>query len=88
MSTNQSRLWSLVEPYNEAANIKKFAALYSPGGTHAEVLPPPGVRVPELLPGLASRRVLAGYRATGSDCSTLYKLMCIVRWYNTMRLCA
>lgn len=45
---------------NEAANIRRFDALYGPCGTSRHALPPPGfVRVPELFPEFpATRRVL------------------------------
>jgi len=52
------RLFEEMDFENEAANLRRFRALYGKGGSAADVLPPPGVRVPELLDGLVSRRVL------------------------------
>lgn len=53
-----SRLFEELDYTKEAANIQHFAALYGKDGEHAAKLPSPGVRVPELIPKLCSRRVL------------------------------
>lgn len=55
-----SRIFEEMDFVNEAANIRRFDALYGPNGTSRHALPPPGfVRVPELLPEFpATRRVL------------------------------
>jgi len=54
------RIFEEMDFVNEAANIKKFDALYGPNGTSRKALPPPGfVRVPGLFPSIpATRRVL------------------------------
>jgi predicted unusual protein kinase regulating ubiquinone biosynthesis (AarF/ABC1/UbiB family) len=55
-----SRIFEEMDFANEAANIRKFDALYGPNGTNRRALPAPGyVRVPGLIPSLpATRRVL------------------------------
>ena len=51
-----SRIFEEMDFRREAANLRRFGALYGPGGSHT--LPGPGVTVPGLIPGLESRRVL------------------------------
>jgi len=53
-----SRLFEEMDYSREAANIRRFASLYGKQGEHAARIPPPGVRVPELLHELCTRRVL------------------------------
>ena len=55
-----SRIFEEMDFVNEAANIRRFDALYGPSGSARHALPPPGfVRVPGLLPEFpATRRVL------------------------------
>lgn len=51
-----SRLFEEMDFANEVSNLHKFNALYGRGGSVA--LPPPGVRVPGVLPSLCSRNII------------------------------
>eukprot|EP00403_Amphidinium_massartii_P024142 CAMPEP_0178387158 /NCGR_PEP_ID=MMETSP0689_2-20121128/8930_1 /TAXON_ID=160604 /ORGANISM="Amphidinium massartii, Strain CS-259" /LENGTH=592 /DNA_ID=CAMNT_0020007515 /DNA_START=105 /DNA_END=1879 /DNA_ORIENTATION=+ len=53
-----SRLFEELDYNKEAANIERFATLYTGGGPYATKLPYPGVRVPGLLRDFCTRRVL------------------------------
>lgn len=65
-----ARIFEEMDFENEAANLRRFASLYCRGGTAARTLPPPGVRVPELIGNLVgwscpSRWTLEGCRGGG-----------------------
>jgi len=53
-----SRLFEELDYRREASNCEMFAQLYGTGGSFAEELPPPGLKIPELEKDLCSRRVL------------------------------
>ncbi len=53
-----SRLIEELDYKNEAENLDIFSGLYAEGGTAHDLLPPPGIVVPHLVPSLCSKRVI------------------------------